>query len=77
MCGNKLKCANSEEYLTRIVSKRRGKAQTPGVIFMMVQVQEKLCLFFPGMFKAMKAALAESGGLKPTELHRDHLADPH
>lgn len=49
----------------------------PGVIFMMVQVQEKLCLFLPGMFKAMKAALAESGGLKPTELHRDHLADPH
>lgn len=39
--------------------------------------QLRLCLILFGMFGAMKAGLAESGGQMPTELHRDHLADPH
>lgn len=36
--------------------------------------QQKLCLILLSM---LEASLAESGGQMPTEVHRDHLADPH
>lgn len=39
--------------------------------------QQRFCLMLLCMLEAMRAGLAESGGQKPTELHRDHLADPH
>lgn len=39
--------------------------------------QLNLCLILLGMLGAKKAGPAESDGQMPTELHSDHLADPH